>query len=156
LLATFYFGFNLARKPFQGNADLRRAFNFAVNREALCSQVYEGSMSVSGGILPPGIPGYNPDLKGYGYDPVRARDYLARAGYPQGRGLPVLDRWVNNNQKLLQAAERVEADLKAVGIPVRIKAADFAAFLQALKGTADSPGEALFYRYGWQADYPDP
>jgi peptide/nickel transport system substrate-binding protein/oligopeptide transport system substrate-binding protein len=147
---------NLARKPFQGNPDLRKAFNYAVNRKAICEQVFEGTHTVSHGILPPGTPGFNPELKGYDYDPEKAREYLARAGYPGGKGLSSIDLWVNNNEKLLQTAQRVQADLAAVGIPVRIQAVDFANFLQAVQGTGQAPGEALFYKFGWQADYPDP
>jgi peptide/nickel transport system substrate-binding protein len=155
-LATFYFGFNLARAPFKGNVALRKAFNYAVDRQSLCDQTFEGTLTPSRGILTPATPGYNPDLKAYSFDQALAREYLAKAGYPGGKGLPPLDLWVNNNQKLLEAAQKVQADLKAVGIPVRIKAVDFATFLQALQGTPDTPGEALFYRYGWSADYPDP
>jgi len=155
-LGTFYFGFNLAREPFKGNVNLRKAFNYAVNRQALCDQVFEGTITPSHGILTPGTPGFNPDLKAYSYDQALARDYLVKAGYPGGKGLSPIDLWVNNNQKLLEAAQKVQADLKAVGVPVRIKAVDFATFLQALQGTPQTPGEALFYRYGWNADYPDP
>ena len=155
-LATYYFGMNLARKPFQGNTDLRKAFNYAVDRKGICEQVFEGTHTVATGILPPGTPGFNPALKGYEYDPAKARESLAKAGYPGGKGLPPIDLWVNNNQKLLQTAQKVQADLKAVGIPVRIQAVDFANFLQAVQGTAQTPGEALLYKFGWQADYPDP
>jgi oligopeptide transport system substrate-binding protein len=155
-LSTYYYGMNLARKPFQGNVDLRKAFNYAVDRKAICEQVFEGGHSVSHGILPPGAQGFNPDLKGYDYDPEKAREHLAKAGYPGGKGLPPIDLWVNNNQKLVQSAQKVQADLNAVGIPVRIRAVDFANFLQAVLGTGDTPGEALLYKFGWQADYPDP
>ena len=156
LLGTFYFGFNLARPPFQGNANLRKAFNYAVDRQALCDQVFEGTLTPSHGILTPETPGFNPDLKGYDFDPAKAQEFLAKAGYPKGKGLREMDLWVNNNQKLLEAAQKVQADLKAAGILVRVKPVDFATFLQALQGSADTPGEALFYRYGWNADYPDP
>ena len=155
-LGTFYFGFNLARPPFKGNVNLRKAFNYAVDRDALCGQTFEGTLTPSRGILSPGTPGFNGDLKGYSYDPALARDTLAKAGYPGGKGLSSIDLWVNNNQKLLEAAQKVQADLKAVGIRVQVKAVDFATFLQALQGTPDTPGEAVFYRYGWNADYPDP
>ena len=155
-LGTFYFGFNLARAPFKGNPNLRKAFNYAVDRQSLCDQTFEGTLTPSHGILAPGTPGFNPQLKGYDFDPTLAREYLAKAGYPGGKGLPTLDLWVNNNQKLLEAAQKVQADLKSSGINVRIKAVDFATFLQALQGTPESPGDALFYRYGWNADYPDP
>jgi len=156
LLASFYFGFNLGRPPFKGNTNLRKAFNYAVNRQALCDQTFEGTLTPSHGILTPGTPGFNTQLKGYEFNPELAREYLVKAGYPGGKGLPALDLWVNNNQKLLEAAQKVQADLKSVGINVRIKAVDFAAFLQALQGTPQTPGDALFYRYGWNADYPDP
>lgn len=156
LLASFYFGFNLGRPPFKGNTNLRKAFNYAVNRQALCDQTFEGTLTPSHGILTPGTPGFNPQLKGYEFNPELAREYLVKAGYPGGKGLPALDLWVNNNQKLLEAAQKVQADLRSVGINVRIKAVDFATFLQALQGTPQTPGDALFYRYGWNADYPDP
>ncbi len=155
-LASYFYGMNLARAPFKGNPALRKAFNYAVNKEAICAQTWEGAHTPAHGILPPGIPGYDPNLRGYPYDPARAREFLARAGYPEGKGLPEIDLWVNNNEKHVQAAQRVQADLKAAGIPVRIKAVDFATLLQGAGGTADSPGEALLYRFGWQADYPDP
>ncbi|HEU5181544.1 MAG TPA: ABC transporter substrate-binding protein [Candidatus Polarisedimenticolia bacterium] len=156
MLGSFYFGFNLARPPFKGNVSLRKALNYAVDRKSLCEQTFEGTLTPAHGILVPGTPGYNPDLKGYEYDPARARELLAQAGYPGGKGFKPIDLWVNNNQKLLEAAQKVQADLQAVGIPVRVKAVDFATFLQALQGTPETPGEALFYRYGWNADYPDP
>jgi len=155
-MGTFYFGFNLARPPFKGNVNLRKAFNYAVDRQGLCDQVFEGTLTPSHGILTPETPGFNRDLKGYDFDPAKAREFLAKAGYPGGKGLPEMDLWVNNNQKLLEAAQKVQSDLKAAGIGVRVKAVDFATFLQALQGSADTPGEALFYRYGWNADYPDP
>jgi peptide/nickel transport system substrate-binding protein len=155
-LATYYYGMNLARKPFQGNPELRKAFNYAVDRKAICDQLFEGTHTVSRGILPPGTPGFNPDLKGFDFDPEKAKEHLAKAGYPGGRGLPMIDLWVNNNEKLLQIAQKVQADLRQVGIPVRIKAVDWANFLQAVQGTAETPGEALLYKFGWQADYPDP
>ena len=155
-LATYYYGMNLARPPFRGNVNLRKAFNYAVNRETICAQIFEGTHTIAHGILPPGTPGFNPGLKGFDYDPEKAREYLAKAGYPGGKGLAPIDLWVNNNQKMLQVAQKVQADLKAVGVPVRIQAVDFANFLQAVRGTPQTPGEALFYKFGWQADYPDP
>src|SRR5439155_15478591 len=112
-LATYYYGMNLARKPFKGNVNLRKAFNYAVNRQAICEQIFEGTHTVSHGILPPGLPGYNPDLKGYDYDPALAKEYLAKAGYPEGKGLAEIDLWVNNSQKLLEVAQKVQADLRA-------------------------------------------
>ena len=155
-LGIYYYGMNLGRPPFRGNVDLRKAVNYAVDKQAICDQIFEKTHTVSRGILPPGMPGYNPDLAGYPYDPEKAREHLAKAGYPEGLGLAGFDLWVNNHEKHLQIAQKIQSDLKAVGIPVRIRAVDFATMMQSLEGTPQTPGEALFYRYGWQADYPDP
>jgi peptide/nickel transport system substrate-binding protein/oligopeptide transport system substrate-binding protein len=155
-LATYYYGMNLARKPFAGNPDLRKAFNYAVDRKGIAEQIFEGGHTPAAGILPPGIPGRDASLTGYTRDLDKAREHLARAGYPGGRGLPVIDLWVNSHQKHLAVAQKVQADLAEAGIRVRIKAVDFAALLQAAEGRGGQPGEALLWRYGWQAEYPDP
>ena len=67
------------------------------------------------GILPPGL-GYNPKLRSYSYDPQRARDLLAEAGYPGGRGLPPIAVWSSVKERVLLEHELIRRDLEAVGI----------------------------------------
>jgi len=60
---------------------VRQALNYAINREALINLVINGRALPATGILPPSIPGFNPDLEGYSYNPAKARELLAEAGY---------------------------------------------------------------------------
>ena len=54
------------------------------------SQVHEGVPRQAEGIIPPGVPGFDPAFKGLDYDPEKARKLLAQAGYPGGQGFPPL------------------------------------------------------------------
>ncbi len=92
MISLRFYGFNTRIKPLDDRR-VRQALNFAINREALLQDVHLGRYTLARGILPPGTQGFNPKLGGYGYDPERARELLARAGYPGGRGLPPIPVW---------------------------------------------------------------
>ncbi len=155
-LAVYFFGFNHQLPPFKGNRALRQAFNYAVDKEYLCRVLQEGKDLPQTGILPPGIPGYNPALKGYPYDPERARQLLAEAGYPDGKGLPEIPLIYNTNENHQRIATQVQSDLARVGVRIVLRNLDWASYLNAVEGEAGGPGEVPFFRMGWFADYPDP
>jgi peptide/nickel transport system substrate-binding protein len=150
-----YIGFNLGLAPFKGNAALRKAFNYAVDKDYLWGVLMPGGNTPGRGIIPPGIPGYDPDLPGYPHDPAKALSLLAEAGYPGGRGLPPITLWVNTSEDNRSIAQQVQADLKKIGVSIAIKEVDWAAYLQAVEGTATVPGQAQMFRFGWYLDYPD-
>ena len=79
-------GFNLERPPFD-QREVRQAFNYAIDKIRLNQEVQGGRYVVARGILPPGMPGYNPEVQGYSYDPDKAKQLLAQAGYPGGKNL---------------------------------------------------------------------
>jgi oligopeptide transport system substrate-binding protein len=152
ILATYYFGFNHEKEPFKGNRKLRQAFNYAVDRKGICDVINEGvPVPATRGVLPPGMPGYDPELKGYNYDPEMARRLLAEAGYPNGEGLPVITLWYNTDPGHQRICEYVQHCLKKVGVRVKLKNIDTAAYWQAMYA-----GEPAFFRTGWIADIPDP
>jgi peptide/nickel transport system substrate-binding protein/oligopeptide transport system substrate-binding protein len=150
-----YIGFNLDLPPFKGNPALRKAFNYAVDKDYLWNVLLPGANTAGRGIIPPGVPGYDADLPGYPHDEAKARSLLAQAGYPGGRGLPPITLWVNTSEENRQIAQQVQADLKKVGVGIAIKEVDWAAYLKAVEGTPDRPGAAQMFRFGWSLDYPD-
>ena len=67
------------------NVKVRQALNWAVNREALCKDLMKGlAVPSTSPFAPTGTAGYDPDIKGYSYDPVKAKALLAEAGFGNG------------------------------------------------------------------------
>lgn len=151
ILGTYYLAFNNEKEPFKGNLKLRQALNYAVDKEAICRVIMEGVPTPAKGVLPPGIPGYNPNLKGYPYNLDLARKLLAEAGYPNGRGLGKIELWYNTEVGHGRICIEVQNQLKRLGIDVRLKNFDWGSYLEACKS-----GEPVFMRAAWLADVPDP
>ena len=129
---------------------MRQAFNYAVNKEAICRVLGEGIDVVSHGAVPPGLEGRNTELEGYPYDPAKARQALAEAGYPQGKGLPEITLLYNNDPVDRRICEFLQASLSEIGVRVRLKTLEWAAFLAAVRA-----GEAELFRGSWVGDFPD-
>ncbi|MCE5273208.1 ABC transporter substrate-binding protein [bacterium] len=149
-LSVRYIGFNLSRAPFRGNRTLRLAFNYAVNKRAITEVLSEGVDQISTGPLPPGLPGWDPQAAGYPFSLERARELLAEAGYPGGCGLPELTLLYNNDPQDRRVCEFVQACLAELGVNVRLKSLEWAAFLAAIRA-----GESDLFRGSWIGDFPD-
>lgn len=63
---------------------VRQALNYAVDRQAIIDALFNGYADLSTGYLTPGNLGYNDSLEPYPYDPEKAKELLAEAGYPDG------------------------------------------------------------------------
>lgn len=147
-LGTYYFGMAQELPPFKGNKALRQAMNYAINREALNELVLNGRQIPAKGILPPGMFGYNPKLKGYTYDPKKAKELLKEAGYPNGIEI-TLQYNTNNGHKRI--AEALQAMYSQVGIKVNLKNVEWGTHLD-----TTARGQVPFFRMGWTCDYNDP
>lgn len=146
-LDTQYYGMSVTKKPFD-DVRVRQAFNYAINREAINELVLNGNFIVGKGVLPPGMPAYNPDLKSYGYDPEKAKALLKEAGYE--KGLEVTLQY-NNNPRHKLIGEAIQAQLAEVGVKMNLQAAELGAHYDAVRR-----GDIPFFRAGWAGDYPDP
>jgi peptide/nickel transport system substrate-binding protein/oligopeptide transport system substrate-binding protein len=151
-LHLLYIGFNLRQEPFT-NRKVRQAFNYAVNKDAIVQEIRKRTSITAKGLLPPGMPGYDPDLVSYYYNPRRAEQLLAEAGYPGGQGLPALDLWYSSNETSApQELEAYREALAALGVTINIRKADNWPILEKLL----EEGKPAMFRLGWHSDIPDP
>ncbi len=147
--STYYLILN-NKNEFLKNPDVRKAITLAVNRQAICDVVFEGTREPADNILPPGIAGYEKgawtDAK---YDVEAAKKALADAGYPEGKGLPTMKLSFNSGGGHEKIMELIQSDLKAIGINTEFDSADFPVYLKQL-----DEGKHEIARLGWVADYP--
>ncbi|MBW3623600.1 MAG: peptide ABC transporter substrate-binding protein [Armatimonadetes bacterium] len=151
--AIFYVSMNQkAFPPFQ-KKQVRQAFNHAVDKDTLIRVAMRDVPKRANGILPPGIPGYDPNLKGLEYNPEKARQLLAEAGYPGGKGFPALTLTFREKQADMRRFAEAMADQleKNLGIQVSLREMEWGSFLD-----ARNKGELPFYYLRWMADYLDP
>jgi peptide/nickel transport system substrate-binding protein/oligopeptide transport system substrate-binding protein len=147
-MGTYYYGMNVTLEPFKDNKKLRQALNYAIDRQGLIDLVKNGRATPAKGVLPPGMFGYNPDLEGYSYNPEKAKQLLAEAGYPNGIKLTLQYNTSDGHKRI---AEALQQQLKQVGIDMEIKNVDWGAHLDSVERS-----EVPFFRMGWVVDYPDP
>ncbi len=153
-LATSYYGFLNVDALFS-KRDVRIAFNYAIDRQKIVDFTVKGcGIPANHGIVPPAIKGYNAEsVKGYDYSPEKARDHLAKAGYPGGKGFPDLTLQINSgggtNEQIAEAIQKMLQE--TLSIRVNIIKLPFAQHLENLE-----TGKVQFWRLGWIADYPDP
>jgi peptide/nickel transport system substrate-binding protein/oligopeptide transport system substrate-binding protein len=132
---------------------VRQALIHAIDREGIVSDAHLGRYLPARGILPPGTLGFNPKLTGYPYDPGRARELLAQAGFPGGKGLPPFQIWAAaKDVSLMKEHEHMKRMLEAVGLRVEFHyLTDWPAFSKML-----TEGKLPVFQYAWYADVPDP
>ncbi len=152
MISARFYGFNTRAKPLNDRR-VRQAIVQAIDRETIVEGVYLGQVTYARGVLPPGMLGFNPGLTGYPYDPARARELLAQAGYPGGRGLPPLTIWSGARQAdIVREHALIKKWLAAVGITADFQYnTDWQAFSKML-----DDGKLPIFLYAWYADVPDP
>ena len=152
VLSIRLFGFNLERSPLD-QREVRQAFNYAINKTWMNDEIQANRYVIAKGILPPGMPGYNPEVQGYDYKPDKAEKLLTEVGYPHGKGLaPVTISSTLRSEEIRQESQAVQQYLANVGVQAELrKFEDWPSFHRALV-----QGQTQIFRYAWYADYPDP
>ncbi len=129
---------------------LRQAINYGFDRRKMMLYLRNSiGIPAESGFVPAGLPSFDSSLvKGYRYNPQKARQLLQEAGYKNGQGLPVI--------KLLTVAvyadlgSFIAKELEDIGIKIQVEVVQKSLLLEQ---TAKS--QALFFRGSWIADYPD-
>jgi peptide/nickel transport system substrate-binding protein len=110
-----------------GDVRVRQALNYAVDKKGIAEALFLGKYArPSTQPAFPGINGYNPALKGYPFNPDKAKALLAEAGYPDGKGLKFEVRAIVNDEAFKNAYEAAIQDIRQLGVDATLIAQQFA------------------------------
>jgi ABC-type transport system substrate-binding protein len=154
-----YLGFNVQVKPFN-NLYVREAVEYAINKQQILTDVFNGRGIIANSILPPAMPGYQANFNPFpvSYTPAgmkkadaMAKALLKKAGYtsfPVNLGTFYVPQGPGDTQ----LAALVTTQLAAAGMKVTPKIVGFGPFLT----LGETTNKLDFYSLGWTQDYPDP
>ena len=144
-LNSYYLGFNCQKPPFN-NQLLRKAFNYAIDREKIIDILLEGRAIPASGPVPPELlPGII--AGGYEYNPERAKELLTQAGVK----LPLKVIFLfKADREVLSVAEVIQDYLKKVGIELVLVQREWSSFKELV-----NKGEFDIFYLSWWGDYPD-
>ncbi len=131
---------------------VRQAINMAVDKQSIVDNLYMGTAIKAKNGMPPFMLGYNDDIVDYPYDPAKAKELLAAAGYPDGFEvtlyvMPVSRPYMFDPPKI---GEAIQSYLAAVGIKVNIYQVDWGTYLQETQA-----GKHQMCLLGWTGDNGD-
>ena len=142
-----YVAMNTELAPFN-NKLVRQAVSYAVDKKRIVA-IQAGRIEAAKGILPPGMPGYNANLKGLNYDPDKARALLKQAKYQADTPITF---WYAETLWYPAAAQIIQENLKQIGMNVNLKKGTF----PEVKTAAGQRRKIQMSIMGWLQDYPDP
>jgi oligopeptide transport system substrate-binding protein len=143
------------RNEILSDKNVRKAFGMAIEREVLIKDVLKAAHEPAFSLQPPGIMGRNPDLWPK-EDLAAAKQLLADAGYPDGKGLPEMGYAYNTNTTHKLTSEYLQQRWKeALGVNIQISNMEWKVFLD-WRSTEEWHQGGFFYRGGWGSDYEDP
>ena len=149
-LGTYFYRFNV-NIPALKDVRVRQALNLAIDRESVVENITRGGQIPAKGFTPQGMGRYKtPEL--INYDPDKARELLAAAGYPGGKGFPKLSILINTSESHKTIAEGIQQMWKEeLGIDVGIRNEEWKVYLD-----SQSNLNYEISRSGWIGDYMDP
>ncbi len=158
LLDFIFRGFNMEDELLGGYTDekrwLRQAMHLAIDLEEFNDVFYTGTNIIYDGVIPPGLAGYPEDGKAeiswIGPDLERAKELLAKAGYPNGEGLPVIDYYVSASGNIPEQAELFKRQMGKIGIELNVRILTFPQLIDAV-----NKKKAPLFGFAWSSDYPD-
>ena len=142
---TIYISFNNIKEPFT-NPLVRKAMNYAIDKEAIVNAIFEGNAFVADAPVASAVFGHTA-VGPYPYDPARARALLAEAGFPNGLDM-VLHHPTGRYALDATVAQAVQSMLAAVGVRATLETREWSAYLQF---TSQPPDQADYdaFMLGW-------
>jgi peptide/nickel transport system substrate-binding protein/oligopeptide transport system substrate-binding protein len=148
-LHTSYLGWDNSSEPFD-RVEVRQAVNYAINRERINERVYAGLSVVAESLLPPGLLGYDGNLRGHTYDPDRARSLMRQVGYSGGFTIEYRT-WDTDEFNNSGMVPLIIEDLAEIGIRVNVTRHSATEARKPL----DRRLHGQIYCANWYADFPD-
>ncbi|MCH2504649.1 MAG: peptide ABC transporter substrate-binding protein [Dehalococcoidia bacterium] len=149
-----FIGMNLEQPPFD-DVKFRQALNYAVNKKEIATTALSDLVVPAIGVIPPGFPSYNPDLRGYGYDPEKAKRLLSESLYgADPASIPRITLSIAGNFGAsvgLDMEVMLRSWEETLGVEVEIQQTEWATFLQDVHQR-----RFQMCALAWSADYPDP
>ena len=168
LMGTYYIDFQNQKEPFN-NPDVRMALSLAVDRDYVANTVMQGTFSPATNFVGPGITDAKEgkffedvtreinggdffNTKNHEADVAKAKELLAKAGYPDGKGFPTFEYMINDIAYHKPVAEYLQSCWKeTLGINMDIKVVEWSTFTPTRRA-----GDYQTARDGWVYDYDDP
>lgn len=149
-LQTGYVTLNVQMKPLD-KLEVRQAINMAIDKNRIVKIINNRAVPANQ-PLPPTMPGYDKEFKGYAFDPDKAKELLKQAGLEKGFETTLYVYNVDPNPRIAQA---IQEDLSKVGIKVKLKNLAQANVIAAGGKPKTAP---MVWSGGmaWIADFPDP
>lgn len=153
--SVFYIGLNVNEPPFD-DPKVRQAMNYAIDLQGIAENVLDNRVSQATGVIPPGFPSYNQNLRGYSYNPDLARELLESSTYADALASGDFPRITLTISGSFGATVPVYLEVmleqwRELGIEIDIQQTEWATFLQDVNDR-----EYQMFQLGWIADYPDP
>ena len=151
--ATFWYGFNMEDPVLGNNLPLRQAMNLAIDRQAYLKLFMNNRGMAARGILPPMLPGYDPDINSpyTVYDPELAKQKIKEAEQVHGGPLPIFDLTMGSTDSTArQMGQWISRSYDQVGLKVEVDYMDWPSAQEKIKTKS-----AQMYAMGWSAFIPD-
>jgi oligopeptide transport system substrate-binding protein len=151
-LDVWYLAFDTKQPPFD-DVKVRQALAYATDKAGIAKVLEQKTVIPADGILPPGLPGYNKDLKGLSFDPAKAKQALAESSNKDAQHLPPIV-FVTSSQG--GSTDPLAASLTimystTLGINIELQQVDWQHFQDDLYQY-----KYQMFMLGWVGDYPDP
>ncbi|MEX0938156.1 MAG: peptide ABC transporter substrate-binding protein [Pirellulales bacterium] len=150
-MLTTYFYRLCVEKPPLDDIRVRQALNLAIDKRIICEAILRAGQVPARSLVPPGLAGYEP-AEGAERNVERAKELLAQAGYPNGRGMPRITILYNTLESHRTIAERIQSEWKKhLGIDVELENQEWGVYLDRVRSL-----DYHIARAAWVGDYADP
>jgi peptide/nickel transport system substrate-binding protein len=145
-LRQLFIAFNTLQPGPQQNKLVRQAINYAVDVPSIVKNVLGGRGYELSSPIPPNYFGFDPSVPSYKHDAAKAKALLAKAGYPDGKGISLLiNAPIGRYNRDREVAEAVAGQLQAVGIQATVRAQEWVSYSNLVDRRALTP----LYELGW-------